>query len=186
MPRLTFDHASFALLTQSKLARDERVRWSKLAADARNFVHALEFRYSTITAVAQTIVNMQSDFFTKGPAAVKPMHLKDVARMLAMSESTISRATAGKYMQTPLGTFELKYFFGTGYTAEDGQEVSSIAVRRRIRELVAAEDPARPLSDNAIAEALASEGIAVARRTVAKYRELEHIAPKSLRRTEKA
>ena len=85
-------------------------------------------------------------------------------------------------MQTPLGTFELKYFFGTGYTSQTGDAVSAAAIRRRIRELVAAEDPAKPLSDAAIAEALAAGGVQVARRTIAKYRELEHIAPRSLRK----
>ena len=100
-----------------------------------------------------------------------------------MSESTVSRAAAGKYMQTPVGTFEFKYFFSSALETEDGSAASSAAVRRRIVELVAAEDPKKPLSDGAIAEKLASEGITVARRTVAKYRELEHIAPKSIRKS---
>lgn len=182
VPRLRFDFENFELLTRAKLSREEKTAWNKMAGDARNFVHALEFRFSTITAVAQKIVELQKSFFQQGPAALRPLQLKDVAAALGMSESTVSRATAGKYMQTPLGTFELKYFFGTGYTSQTGDAVSAAAIRRRIRELVAAEDPAKPLSDAAIAEALAAGGVQVARRTIAKYRELEHIAPRSLRK----
>ena len=182
VPRLRFDFENFELLTQAKLAKDEQASWSKKASDAKHFLHALEYRFSTITAVAQTIVDMQRDFFTKGQSALKPLFLKDVAACLGMSESTVSRATAGKFMQTPLGTFELKHFFGAGFSASDGETVSTAAVRRRIVDIIASEDPAKPLSDGTIAEMLSSEGIVVARRTVAKYRELEHIAARSLRK----
>lgn len=185
VPRLRFDFENFELLTRAKLSREQKNSWNKMAGEARNFVHALEFRFSTITAVAQKIVELQSGFFQQGPAALKPLQLKDVAAALGMSESTVSRATAGKYMQTPLGTFELKYFFGTGYASQTGDSVSAAAIRLRIRDLVATEDPARPLSDAAIAEALAAGGVQVARRTVAKYRELEHIAPRSLRKKQR-
>ena len=182
VPRLGFDFENFELLTQAKLAKDEQTSWNQKAVQAKQFLHALEYRFSTITAVAQTIVDMQRSFFTKGPSALKPLFLKDVANRLGMSESTVSRATAGKFMQTPLGTFELKHFFGAGFSASDGEAVSTAAVRRRIVEIIASENPAKPLSDGAIAEMLASEGIIVARRTVAKYRELEHIAARSLRK----
>lgn len=186
VPRLRFDFENFELLTRAKLSREQKSAWNRMAGEARSFVHALEFRFSTITAVAQKIVDLQRGFFSKGPAALRPLQLRDVAQALGMSESTISRATSGKYMQTPLGTFELKHFFGTGFASGHGEQVSAAAVRGRIRALVAAEDPARPLSDGAIAEALAREGVQIARRTVAKYRELEHIAPKSLRRQQGA
>lgn len=183
VPHLTFDEESFALLTQAKLSGDENKDWKKKAGEAKAFVRAVEQRFSTIAAVAQCIVEHQSAFFTEGPRALKPLGLKAIADKLGMSESTVSRAAAGKYMQTPVGTFEFKYFFSSALETEDGSAASSAAVRRRIVELVAAEDPKKPLSDGAIAEKLASEGITVARRTVAKYRELEHIAPKSIRKS---
>ena len=182
VPRLRFDHASFELLTSAKLKGEAKTVWSKQAAEAKHFVHAVEQRFSTIAAVAQTIVDLQPAFFESGPAALTPMGLKDVAARLELAESTVSRACAGKYMQTGAGTFEFKSFFSSSVTSDDGAGVSSAAVRRRICEIVAGENPVKPLSDAAIAEMLAAEGIRVARRTVAKYRELEHIAPKSLRK----
>lgn len=177
-----FDHASFELLKSAKLSGEDLAAWKEHAGAAKNFVRALEQRYATIVAVAETIVRLQSAFFEHGPSALMPMGLKDVASQLNMAESTISRSCAGKYMQTPMGTFEFKAFFSSAVAGSDGQAVSSAAVRRRIVELVAAEDPTHPLSDAAIAQCLEREGITVARRTVAKYRELEQIAPKSLRK----
>ncbi len=182
IPRLKFDAESFDLLTRAKLSGEEKSQWRKKADEAKNFVRSVEQRFSTIAAVAQTIVDLQPDFFTLGPTALKPMGLKDIAARLSMAESTVSRATAGKYMQTPLGTFEFKSFFTSALAGTDGLSVSSASVRRRIVEIVAQENPQKPLSDSAIAQILDGEGIQVARRTVAKYRELEHIAPKSLRK----
>ncbi|MDO4937475.1 MAG: RNA polymerase factor sigma-54 [Sutterellaceae bacterium] len=182
IPHLRFDAQTFELITQAKLSGEEKTLWKNRADEAKHFVKSVEQRFSTIVAVAQTIVNMQPQVFVAGLSALKPMGLKDVAAKLDMAESTVSRATAGKYMQTPLGTFEFKSFFTSSVAGTDGASVSSTAVRRRIAEIVAAEDPKKPLSDGAIADVLAKEGIEVARRTVAKYRELEHIAPKSLRK----
>lgn len=182
VPHLRFDVQSFELITQAKLSGENKTLWKNKAEEAKNFVRSVEQRFSTIVAVAQTIIDMQPEVLVSGLAALKPMGLKDVAAKLSMAESTVSRASAGKYMQTPMGTFEFKSFFTSSVAGSDGASVSSAAVRRRIAEIVAAEDPKKPLSDNAIAEILAKEGIEVARRTVTKYRELEHIAPKSLRK----
>ena len=109
--RLRFDDETYNLLTQAKLHGEDLAEWKARARDARGFVRALEMRYSTITAVAQTIADMQEAFFTEGPKALKPMGLKDIAARLGLSESTVSRAAAGKYLQSPSGSFELKYFF---------------------------------------------------------------------------
>lgn len=180
--RLRFDDETYNLLTQAKLQGKDLADWKARARDARGFVRALEMRYSTITAVAQTIADMQEAFFTEGPKALKPMGLKDIAARLGLSESTVSRAAAGKYLQSPSGTFELKYFFSSALAGDDGQTASAAAARQLIVEAVAKENPAKPLSDAAIAEILASHGIHLARRTVAKYREIEQIPPKSLRK----
>lgn len=180
--RLRFDDETYNLLTQAKLHGEDLAEWKARARDARGFVRALEMRYSTITAVAQTIADMQEAFFTEGPKALKPMGLKDIAARLGLSESTVSRAAAGKYLQSPSGTFELKYFFTSALPSDDGQTASAAAARQLIVEAVSKENPAKPLSDAAIAEILASHGIHLARRTVAKYREIEQIPPKSLRK----
>ena len=180
--RLRFDDETYNLLTQAKLHGEDLAKWKARARDARGFVRALEMRYSTITAVAQPIADMQEAFFTEGPKALKPMGLKDIAARLGLSESTVSRAAAGKYLQSPSGSFELKYFFTSALPSDDGQTASAAAARQLIVEAVSKENPAKPLSDAAIAEILASHGIHLARRTVAKYREIEQIPPKSLRK----
>lgn len=179
---LHFDEETFALLTKAKLAGQDLADWRERARDAKGFLRALEMRYSTVTAVAQAIAEMQEEFFTFGPKALKPMGLKDVASRLNLSESTVSRASSGKYLQSPCGTFELKYFFSSAVTGEDGEAASAAAARSLIVEAVGNENPAKPLSDAAIVEILAAQGVHVARRTVAKYREIEKIPPKSLRK----
>lgn len=179
---LRFDEETFSLLTQAKLQGKDLAEWRERARDAKGFVRSLEMRYSTVTAVAQTIADLQADFFTLGPKALKPMGLRDVAQRLNLAESTVSRAAAGKYLQSPSGTFELRYFFTAALAGEDGEAASAAAARRLIVEAVAAEDPAKPLSDAAIVEILAGKGVHLARRTVAKYREIEKIPPKSLRK----
>lgn len=182
VPQLRFNHEYFELLTQAKLDPEQRALWKDKAHSAKSFLHAVELRFSTIASVAQTIVDAQERFFEEGPQALFPMVLRDIAEKLGVAESTVSRATAGKYMQTPRGTYELKFFFSSAVGGAQGALVSSTAVRKRIRELVAAEDPKHPLSDSAITAQLDKEGVQLARRTVAKYREMEGIAPKFLRK----
>ena len=182
-PRLRFNEEYFELLSSSRLPAEDFALWRSKAQDARGFVHALEQRAATLLAVAREILRQQPDFFRRGDGALHPMTLKDIAGSLGISVSTVSRVTSGKYMQTPRGTFELKHFFSSALpSSSEGESVSSKAARERIRSLVRAEDPSHPLSDAAIAETLAAEGIRLARRTVAKYREMEGIAPKSERK----
>jgi RNA polymerase sigma-54 factor len=150
--------------------------------EARWLIRSLEIRRETLLKVARTIVQRQSAFLEKGDEAMEPMILRDVAEAVSMHESTISRVTTGKYMHTPRGIFEFRYFFSSHVAGTDGGDVSSVAIRARIRRLIADEDAARPLSDAQLAELLASEGIKVARRTVAKYRESLGLASSSERR----
>ncbi|MBO9357907.1 RNA polymerase factor sigma-54 [Bordetella petrii] len=153
---------------------------------ARWMIRNVEQRFDTILRVAQAIVAHQSAFFSVGPAAMRPLILKDIAGELGLHESTISRATSQKYMLTPFGTLELKHFFGTGVATDGGDVASATAVQAFIRQLVADEDRAKPLSDNQITQRLADQGIVIARRTVAKYREALRIAPASQRKAHAA
>ncbi len=150
--------------------------------EARWFMKNIQQRFDTIARVSQAIVERQKGFFTHGAIAMKPLVLREIADELGLHESTISRVTTAKYMASPMGTYELKYFFGSGLTTEAGGNASSTAVRALIKQLVAAEPADKPLSDNQLAEMLADQGITVARRTVAKYREALKIAPANLRK----
>jgi RNA polymerase sigma-54 factor len=150
--------------------------------EARWFVKNILQRFDTIQRVSQAIVERQKSFFTHGAIAMKPLVLREIADELGLHESTISRVTTAKYMATPFGTFELKYFFGSSLGTDAGGTASSTAVRALIRQIVAAEDPAKPLSDSQISQMLDEQGIHVARRTVAKYREALKIAPTQLRK----
>jgi len=150
--------------------------------EARWFIKNIQQRFDTILRVSQAIVERQRGFFTHGELAMKPLVLREIADELSLHESTISRVTTAKYMSTPWGTFELKYFFGSGLSTEAGGEASSTAVRALIKQFVAAEDIKKPLSDSALAAMLEEQGIQCARRTVAKYREAMKIAPANLRK----
>ncbi|MBU3738133.1 MAG: RNA polymerase factor sigma-54, partial [Rhodoferax sp.] len=150
--------------------------------EARWFIKNIQQRFDTILRVSGAIVEHQKGFFQHGELAMRPLVLREIADELGLHESTISRVTTAKYMATPFGTYELKYFFGSGLGTDSGASASSTAVRALIRQFVAAESPRKPLSDNQIAEMLKEQGIDCARRTVAKYREALRIAPASLRR----
>lgn len=144
-------------------------------------LRAIEQRRLTLYRVAEAVVRLQRPFFDRGVRHLRPLTLREVAAEIGMHESTVSRATAGKYVQTPHGLFEFKFFFSSGVEAWGGDGVSAESVKRLIRDLVAQEDPRNPLSDQAIAQALARQGIRISRRTVAKYREEAGI-PASARR----
>ncbi|WP_394243658.1 RNA polymerase factor sigma-54 [Vibrio astriarenae] len=150
--------------------------------EAKWLIKSLESRNETLLKVAKCIVEHQRDFFEYGEEAMKPMVLNDVALAVDMHESTISRVTTQKFMHTPRGIFELKYFFSSHVSTDNGGECSSTAIRALIKKLVAAENPVKPLSDSKIAALLADQGIQVARRTIAKYRESLGIAPSSQRK----
>ncbi len=151
--------------------------------EARWFMKNILQRFDTIQRVSQAIVERQKNFFSHGAIAMKPLVLREIADELGLHESTISRVTTAKYMSTPFGTFELKYFFGSSLNTETGGNASSTAVRALIKQIVAAENPAKPLSDSQISQMLEEQGIQVARRTVAKYRDSLKIAPTQLRKT---
>jgi RNA polymerase sigma-54 factor len=150
--------------------------------EARWLIRSLEIRNETLLKVARTIVQRQAAFLERGEEAMQPMILRDVAEAVGMHESTISRVTTGKYMHTPRGIFEFRYFFSSHVSGTDGEDVSSVAIRARIRRLIGDEVPGRPLSDAQLASILAGEGVKVARRTVAKYREALGLASSSERR----
>ena len=150
--------------------------------EARWFIKNIQQRFDTILRVSSAIVERQKNFFIHGELAMRPLVLREIADELGMHESTISRVTTAKYMATPQGTFELKYFFGSGLGTDSGSAASSTAVRALIKQFVAAENTAKPLSDNTISDMLKEQGIDCARRTVAKYREALKIAPANLRK----
>ena len=150
--------------------------------EARWLLKSLEIRHETLIKVARSIVERQTAFLEHGEEHMRPMILKDIAEAIDMHESTISRVTSGKYMHTPRGVFELRYFFSSHVEGADGSGTSSTAIRAKIRKLVKDEAAESPLSDGRIAELLSAEGIPVARRTVAKYREAMGIAPSNERR----
>ncbi|MEO5697040.1 MAG: RNA polymerase factor sigma-54 [Burkholderiaceae bacterium] len=150
--------------------------------EARWFMKNILQRFDTIQRVSQAIVERQKNFFSHGAIAMKPLVLREIADELGLHESTISRVTTAKYMTTPFGTYELKYFFGSSLNTEAGGNASSTAVRALIQQIVAAEDATKPLSDSQISQMLDEQGIRVARRTVAKYRDAMKIAPTQLRR----
>lgn len=178
LPRVRLNQSYAGLVTR---AADHAVLRTQLQ-EARWLLRSLEIRNETLIKVARCIVQRQSAFLDQGDEAMEPMVLRDVAEAVEMHESTISRVTTGKYMHTPRGVYEFRYFFSSHVAATDGTEIASTAIRAKIRKLIAGEDPAQPLSDSRIAELLAADGARVARRTVAKYREAMQIAPSSERR----
>lgn len=145
-------------------------------------IKSIHQRQRTIYKVTESIVRYQGDFFEKGPAFIRPMILRDIANDIGMHESTVSRVTTNKYVHTPRGIFELKYFFNSGINKTDGDSLASESVKLKIKALISAEDVKDPLSDQKIVELLEKDGIQIARRTVAKYREMLRILPSSKRK----
>jgi RNA polymerase sigma-54 factor len=179
LPRVRLNEGYAGLITR---APEHAVLRTQLQ-EARWLLRSLEIRNDTMVRVARTIVERQLAFLDSGEESMEPLILRDVAETVGMHESTISRVTTGKYMHTPRGVFEFRYFFSSQVPGDDGAGVSSTAIRAKIRKLIAQEPPLRPLSDQQIAEMLSGDGIQVARRTVAKYREALGIPPSSERRS---
>jgi RNA polymerase sigma-54 factor len=178
LPRVRLNHAYANLVGRSSSHASMRTQLQ----EARWLLKSLEIRNDTLTKVARSIVERQSEFLEHGEEFMRPMILRDIAEAIEMHESTVSRVTSGKYMHTPRGVFELRYFFSSQVEGSDGSGTSSTAIRAKIRKLIREEDTASPLSDSRIAEILSGEGIPVARRTVAKYRETMGLAPSNERR----
>jgi len=182
LPKLSVNQQYAAMSRRAKNSSDSQFIRSHMQ-EAKWFIKSLESRNETLMKVANCIVQQQMGFFEHGPEMMKPMVLNDVAEMVDMHESTISRVTTQKYMHTPRGIFELKYFFSSHVATESGGECSSTAIRALIKKLVAAENVSKPLSDSKIASLLAEQGIKVARRTIAKYRESLSIPPSNQRKS---
>ena len=180
MPRLRV-HDIYAGALKSHKGEGHQALQQRLQ-EARWFIKNIQQRFDTILRVSNAIVERQKNFFVHGELAMRPLVLREIADELGLHESTISRVTTAKYMSTPFGTFELKYFFGSALGTETGGNASSTAVRALIKQFVASENLKKPLSDSQISDMLKEQGIECARRTVAKYREALRIAPANLRR----
>ncbi|WP_019023784.1 MULTISPECIES: RNA polymerase factor sigma-54 [unclassified Thioalkalivibrio] len=180
-PRIRINDLYAGMVRQVSDARDSAFMRDQLQ-EARWFLKSLHSRNDTLLRVAQAIVERQQGFLEHGEVAMQPLILRDIAEALEMHESTISRVTTQKYMHTPRGVFEFKYFFSSHVGTADGGECSATAIRAMIRELIGGETPNKPLSDAKLAQILSDRGINVARRTVAKYREAMHIPSSSERR----
>jgi len=168
-PGLRLNGVYLKLARQARGADKEYLR--DQLQEARWLISGLEMRNQTLQAVAGAIAERQHNFFSQGEAGLEPLLQREVAEAIDVHESTVSRATTEKYVHTPRGTFELKYFFSTGIDTQDGQQVAATAVKAQLRKLIGEEIPNKPLSDQALADQLAGNGIKLARRTVAKYRE---------------
>ena len=181
-PKISINQQYAALARTMKSSNDNQFIKSNLQ-DAKWFIKSLESRNDTLLKVSNCILQRQQGFFEHGAEAMRPMVLNDVAEAVEMHESTISRVTTQKFMHTPRGIFELKYFFSSHVSTENGGECSSTAIRSLIKKLVSSELPAKPLSDRKITDLLAGQGIQVARRTIAKYRESLGIPPSNQRKS---
>lgn len=182
LPKLRLSNHYRKVLLGKDNTREERDYIKERLSSAKFLIESIYKRQSTIGKVMKCILERQAEFFEKGGDFLKPMVLRDVAEEIGVHESTVSRATSNKYVHCPQGTLELKYFFNNGVNAVSGEMVAAESVKRRIKKLIAVEDPSAPLSDDAIVKLLQSENIDIARRTVAKYREAAGILPSSKRR----
>ncbi len=170
------------VLASKKLPREDKQFMRQRLLRANEFATALQIRRQTLLKVIQALLETQTRFFIDGPSHLQPLIMKTVAERTGLDISTISRAVNGKYVQTRYGVFELKYFFSGAIATEDGEELSSRIIKQQLRELIEAESPAEPLSDDRLAELLSGKGVKIARRTVAKYREQMQIPVARLRK----
>ena len=181
-PRLFISHKYLELLKDKTTAAETRRYIREKIAKSKFFIRSIDQRMDTIYRIACEIVRVQEDFFEEGISGLKPLTMKRIADILQVHETTVSRACNGKYMAAPQGTFEFKYFFTTGVAQADGSVISNAAIKSTLASIVRTESDRRPLSDQRIADELAKQGIHIARRTVAKYREQLKILPARLRR----
>ncbi len=182
MPRLFLAERYLKMLDEPDLSAEDRTYLREKLQQARELIRALDLRQSTIIRITQVIADTQQDFLEEGVEALRPLTMRQVGEELELHETTVSRAVANKFVRTPQGIFPLKFFFSAGFTSEGGEELSNRAVMEKIRELIQSENSAKPFSDEQLAQQLKAAGLAVARRTVAKYREALNIPSSSLRR----
>jgi len=183
VPSLRIGNDYKDMLSEAGSNREVKEYLREKIRGGRFFIKCIEQRQHTLLNISREIVERQRDFFDQGPAHLRPMTMSQVAQAVGVHETTVSRAVSGKYMSTPRGLFELKYFFTSGYTTSEGEAVSNESVRQAIAEIIKGEDPRKPLSDQDIVTTLSERGLPIARRTVAKYREQLGLLPSHLRKS---
>ena len=182
IPRLRISSTYREMIAKGTLAKTERDYLRERIRSGKFLIDSIEQRQRTIERITREILAAQSEFFERGVAQLKPLTMTRIADIVGVHETTVSRAIANKYIKTPHGVFEFKYFFTPGYQADGGASVSNTSVKEMIADLVAGEDKGSPLSDQDLVARLLGKGITIARRTVAKYREELGILPSNLRR----
>lgn len=182
IPRLRISNTYRELIAKGTLSKDEREYVRERMRSGKFLIDSIEQRQRTIERITREIIKAQLDFFERGVSQLKPLTMTQIAQVVGVHETTVSRAIANKYIKTPHGTFEFKYFFTTGYQADSGAAVSNTSVKELIADVITLEDKSSPLSDQEIVAKLQGKGLAIARRTVAKYREELGILPSNLRR----
>jgi RNA polymerase sigma-54 factor len=183
MPQLRISSTYKDLLAQSETSAEVREYVREKIKAGKFLIKSLNQRQSTILSIGREIVKRQRDFMEKGVEHLKPMTMVMVAEVVGVHETTVSRAVSGKFMRTPQGIFEMKFFFTSGVATADGQTVSNTSVKNILAELIAGENPAKPLSDDQLVNKLKEKNVMIARRTVAKYRAELNVLPSHLRRT---
>ena len=183
LPRLRISNAYKDMMTRSQTGQDVRGYIRERIRSGKFFIQCIDQRQQTIRRIAEEIVRRQAEFLEHGPSHLKPMNMAQMAEVVGVHETTVSRAVAGKYVSTPQGVFELRYFFTTGLASESGEALSNVSIKTALQELIKTENPSKPWSDEAIVKKLSEQGIKLARRTVAKYRDELGILPSHLRKT---
>lgn len=182
LPRLKISNTYKDLMSQAATRDEVRTYIRERIRSGKFFIQSIEQRQQTIRKIAEEIVQRQTDFLDHGPAQLKPMNMAQLAQVVGVHETTVSRAVAGKYIKTPQGVFEMRYFFTTGLATESGESMSNVSVKMALQELIKNENGAKPCSDDVIVQRLHEQGIKLARRTVAKYRDELGILPSHLRK----
>lgn len=182
IPRLRLNQHYKEMIASGKLNAQEKDYLREKLRSGRFLIHSIEQRLQTIEKITWQLLHFQKDFFENGISGLKPLTMNQVAREMGIHETTVSRAIANKYIETPYGVFDMKFFFTSGFQSESGETISNTSIKERISQLIQMEDPSQPLSDQEIARRLEEENITIARRTVAKYREELNILPTHLRR----
>lgn len=182
IPRLRLSNTYKDLIAKGTLAKQERDYLREKLRSGKFIINAIEQRQRTIERITREIIKHQHEFFAEGVSKLKPLTMTQIADIIGVHETTVSRALANKYIKTPHGVFEMKYFFTSGYQSEAGAAVANTSVKEMIADIIAGEDPGSPLSDQEIVSVLKNKGLAIARRTVAKYREELGLLPSNLRR----
>ena len=183
VPRLRISNLYKDILSANGSGTDARAYIRDKIRSGKFLIRSIHQRQETIQNIAQEVVERQADFMDHGKTHLRPMNMAQIANVVGVHETTVSRAIAGKYISTPHGVFEMKYFFTSGYETEDGESMSNTSVKNALAEIVRGEDPRKPLSDEKLVQKLKDRGISIARRTVAKYREELNILPSHLRKT---